>query len=233
ATGRGRARARPGRPRGSPNRSRAPPRSRRRGTGPHSGGDRASRECESPSRGRRRAVPRRELRSARSTGARTPLPAQPLRARAGELLKYERVPSRSPHGVDRRAFLKALAAAPFAPAIPDAPTLYNGIRLATPWPPRRRGLSLRPAPPPYLVDPPDVIPIDVGRQLFVDDFLIEETTLERIAHRPAYHAASPVLRPTTAWEKRDEYADRTKTRSNPAAMVFSDGVFHDPADRLF
>ena len=34
--------------------------------------------------------------------------------------------------------------------------------------------------PPYLVSPPAVIPIDVGRQLFVDDFLIEQTTLTRV-----------------------------------------------------
>ena len=33
--------------------------------------------------------------------------------------------------------------------------------------------------PPYLKSPPAVIPIDVGRQLFVDDFLIEQTTLTR------------------------------------------------------
>jgi hypothetical protein len=42
-----------------------------------------------------------------------------------------------------------------------------------------------------------------------------------------------VLWPTTAWERHDDYAERTHTRSNPAAMVFSDGVFYDPHDRLF
>ena len=62
---------------------------------------------------------------------------------------------------------------------------------------------------------------------------IEETSLERVFHRPDYHPANPVLRPTTRWEKYDEYAERTKTRSNPAAMAFSDGVFYDPQDRLF
>ena len=94
-------------------------------------------------------------------------------------------------------------------------------------------LSPAPVTPPYLVDPPAVIPIDVGRQLFVDDFLIEETSLTRTFHRAEYHPANPVLSPETQWEKYDEYAERTKTRSNPAAMVFSDGVFFDPADRLF
>ncbi len=78
-----------------------------------------------------------------------------------------------------------------------------------------------------------MIPIDVGRQLFVDDFLIEETTLARTFHQAEYYTGNPVLWPNTQWEKYDEYAERTKTRSNPAAMVFSDGVFYDARDRLF
>ncbi|MCX6621554.1 MAG: hypothetical protein NTY38_10830, partial [Acidobacteria bacterium] len=49
--------------------------------------------------------------------------------------------------------------------------LYNGIELPAVWPPRPAALTLEPPPPPpYLVQPPAVIPIDVGRQLFVDDF---------------------------------------------------------------
>ena len=112
-------------------------------------------------------------------------------------------------------------------------TLYNGITLTDPWPPRRRALPDVPVTPPYLVDPPAVIPIDVGRQLFVDDFLIEQTSLVRTFHRADYHPANPVLSPTTAWEKRDSAAERTNTHSNPAAMPFSDGVFFDPKDRLF
>ena len=87
--------------------------------------------------------------------------------------------------------------------------------------------------PAYLTDPPAVVPIDVGRQLFVDDFLVEDTTLIRRFHRPAYHPSNPVLRPETAWELTDEVAERTQTPPNPAAMVFSDGVFFDPRDRLF
>ena len=35
---------------------------------------------------------------------------------------------------------------------------------------------------PYLKNPPEVIDVSVGRQLFVDDFLIEETALT-----PEYH----------------------------------------------
>jgi hypothetical protein len=112
-------------------------------------------------------------------------------------------------------------------------TLYNGIRLADPWPPRRRSLPEMPVAPPYLVDPPAVVPIDIGRQLFVDDFLIEQSSLVRTFHRAEYHPASPILTPATAWEKRDPYADRTQTHPNPAAMPFSDGVFFDPQSRLF
>ena len=89
------------------------------------------------------------------------------------------------HGVDRRTFLLTTAgafalsfSAPRAisvsdPAAAPGSTLYNGIRLAQPWPPRYQGLSPTPLTPPYLVDRPGVVPIDLGRQLFVDDFLID------------------------------------------------------------
>jgi hypothetical protein len=154
------------------------------------------------------------------------------------LIEYESVSRSLCNGVDRRTFLKAAAGALAAASGPArvetaAATLYNGISLTTPWPPVRRGFQPTPVRPPYLVDRPEVVPIDVGRQLFVDDFLIEDTSLERVFHRPDYHPANPILRPTTAWEKYDEYAVRTKTRSNPAAIPFSDGVFYDPHDRLF
>jgi hypothetical protein len=151
------------------------------------------------------------------------------------------VSASDPEGISRRGFLTTAAASILgcsvtvqAAAAPEAlSTLYNGIRLAHPWPPNRRGFSDRVYDPPYLVDPPSVIPIDVGRQLFVDDFLIEETSLARTFHRAEYHPANPLLRPTKPWERRDPYAERTHTRSNPTAMVFSDGVFYDPQDRLF
>jgi hypothetical protein len=102
--------------------------------------------------------------------------------------------------------------------------LYNGITLPTPWPPKTAQLPHDPVTPPYLVTPPDVIPIDVGRQLFVDDFLIQETNLQRTYHLAEYHPQTPVLVPDKPWEM---------TEPNPCAMVFSDGVFYDPKDRLF
>lgn len=138
----------------------------------------------------------------------------------------------------RRAFLKTTAAALAWPALATAQpasreTLHNGITLATPWPPRRAQLATAPMRPPYLASPPAVIPIDVGRQLFVDDFLIEESALYREFHRAAYHPGNPVLAPTQDFERRDPYAAMTGTSPSASAMVFSDGVFFDPADQLF
>lgn len=108
--------------------------------------------------------------------------------------------------------------------------LYNGIVLPDEWPPRdvqfRRFQDGEPPPtPPYLRDPPKVIPIDIGRQLFVDDFLIESTTLTREFHRPEYYSDNPVLKPDKPWE--------THSRLGPVAMPFSGGVFWDPAAQLF
>ncbi len=111
--------------------------------------------------------------------------------------------------------------------------LYNGITLGSPWPPDRVFADEHPIRPPYLIDRPAVVPIDVGRQLFVDDFLIEHTTMARTFHKATYHAASPVLFPEHEWEIYDDIATRTKQTGNPTAMVFSDGVFFDPADRKF
>src|SRR6185295_12919657 len=55
-------------------------------------------------------------------------------------------------------------------------TLYNGIVLPREWPPHLSdfptSVEKGPVTPPYLTSPPSIIPIDLGRQLFVDDFLI-------------------------------------------------------------
>lgn len=99
-------------------------------------------------------------------------------------------------------------------------TLHNGIRLTDNWPPAYGPLTMTAQPVPYLDTPPDIIPIDVGRQLFVDDFLIERSSLQRSFHQPQPHPANPILKPETAWE----------TGSVPFAMPFSDGVWFDPAD---
>src|SRR3954451_18696162 len=76
-------------------------------------------------------------------------------------------------------------------AAAEEEVLYNGIRLPSPWPPVIKDVPKDPVVPPYLKSPPDVIPIGLGRQLFVDDFLVEETTLTRTHHRPTYHEKNP------------------------------------------
>ena len=62
--------------------------------------------------------------------------------------------------------------------------LYNGIRLPEIWPPREVAKDRSVKVVPYLQNIPSTLPIDVGRQLFVDDFLIESTSLERRFHYP-------------------------------------------------
>ncbi|MXZ36455.1 MAG: glycosyl hydrolase family 32 [Acidobacteria bacterium] len=104
--------------------------------------------------------------------------------------------------------------------------LHNGIRLPHPWPPRYPPENFRtPVAPPYLADIPQVIPIDRGRQLFVDDFLISESTLKRSYHTARLHPENPVLKPETTLELNGGL--------QPVACPFNDGVFYDPEDRLF
>jgi hypothetical protein len=140
--------------------------------------------------------------------------------------------------VTRREFIKAAAAsAAWLPSL-DAQlfqpeTLPNGIVLARPWPPKRGDWTGVPERPPYLISPPAVIGIDVGRQLFVDDFLIEESALHRTFHAATYHDANPILKPERPWEQTDPQARIAGYQPSPAAMVFSDGVFYDAHDRLF
>jgi hypothetical protein len=122
----------------------------------------------------------------------------------------------------------------FGPPLVDSEgteVLYNGIKLPSPWPPYRQQLERTPEFPPYLLRPPEVIPIDVGRQLFVDDFLIEECELDRSYHSASYVTGNPILQPTTPWERLEDA--RSNDAARPTAMPFSDGVWFDPADRHF
>jgi len=107
--------------------------------------------------------------------------------------------------------------------------LYNGIRLPDDWPPKLKELTRERIPPPYLQDPPDVIPIDLGRQLFVDDFLIEETTLRRSFYTLQTYPSNPILKPDRPWEQKGKWREY----SGPYAIPFSDGVWYDPKDKLF
>lgn len=133
-----------------------------------------------------------------------------------------------------RSLLKSVPLSRFAlfcltPLLCPAETLYNGITLPEPWPPKITHFSREPMPVPYLAHRPAVVPIDVGRQLFVDDFLIETTSLKRRFYSAMIHPASPVLIPDRPWEQ-----EKKVKPTNPAqAIPFSDGVWFDPRDQLF
>jgi len=104
--------------------------------------------------------------------------------------------------------------------------LYNGIVLPEVWPPRDQDpASTQPMRVPYLEKPPAVIPIDGGRQLFVDDFLIEESEMPRVFHHPVKYPGNPVFFPQTDHERNAAQA--------PAAIPKCGGVWYDETDRLF
>ncbi len=103
---------------------------------------------------------------------------------------------------------------------------YNGLLEPALWPPRDiEKDSSEPLPVPYLTAPPEVVDIAVGRQLFVDDFLIHETDLSRSYHSARMHEASPVLTPQTELELNRGHC--------PMAAPFNDGAWFDPQDGLF
>lgn len=76
---------------------------------------------------------------------------------------------------------------------------------------------------PYLKKPPKVIDVTVGRQLFVDDFLIESTNLTAEHHKATKFEHNPVLRPEKPWE----------TVGGPCACPKSGGVWYDEQDKVF
>ncbi|MHC4236891.1 MAG: hypothetical protein ACYSSM_01290, partial [Planctomycetota bacterium] len=109
---------------------------------------------------------------------------------------------------------------------PTGEVLYNGIVLPQTWPPQYGSVPYTPMPVPYLTNPPATVPIDVGRQLFVDDFLVDTTDMTRTYHQATYYTAgNPVLTPTTVEEHGPE--------GNMMAGPFSGGAWYDPADNLF
>ena len=95
--------------------------------------------------------------------------------------------------------------------------LYNNILM-----PDIRGIS-DPQNVPYLEKPPEVIDITVGRQLFVDDFLIEETDLKPEYHKAEKWTGNPVLYAQMPWEKE----------TLPCACPKSGGVWYDEEDKIF
>lgn len=104
--------------------------------------------------------------------------------------------------------------------------LFNGIELPDIWPPRYEEPKKRQEMPlPYLEHKPEVIPINVGRQLFVDDFLIQSSDLQKVFHTPEFYPYNPVLKVDREWENTVE--------GYPYAAPFSDGIWFDPEDNKF
>ena len=122
-------------------------------------------------------------------------------------------------------------ALPVRTAVPDTPdggrTLYNGIVLPQEWPPRIDPKDPNPIKAPYLeaANIPKVIPIDLGRQLFVDDFLIESTNgVVRAFGKPVKYEGNPVM-----W--RQTQAEMTAVA--PGCAMSGGGVWWDPTRRKF
>ena len=104
---------------------------------------------------------------------------------------------------------------------------YNGIALPEEWPPRDVDFSsgeVKTAP--YLQSAaeggyrPEILDITVGRQLFMDDYLIETTNLKRVFHQAVKSQESPVLKPTTVNELTGSWGVGTS----------SGGVWYDMQD---
>ena len=106
--------------------------------------------------------------------------------------------------------------------------LQNGIVLPDTWPPQSEDpLSASPMRVPYLQNPPAVIPINTGRQLFVDDFLIEQTNLKRVFHQAKKYDRNPVFFPATKEELSSNFDNSANT------YLGHGGVFFDPAAGQF
>lgn len=103
-------------------------------------------------------------------------------------------------------------------------TLYNGIAMPEIWPPRDMNRSsYSPMPVPYLENIPEVIDVSVGRQLFVDDFLIQETTLEQVFHKPVKYEGNPILSAVSS----------DRTTKIPGATPKDGGVWWEPREERY
>ncbi len=97
--------------------------------------------------------------------------------------------------------------------------LYNNILLD----PETMKAPSDPDAVPYLQNPPAVIDVSVGRQLFVDDFLIEKTDLTPTFHKAVKYTGNPILKPETDLE----------CHPSPVAAPKSGGVWYDEEAGIF
>lgn len=110
--------------------------------------------------------------------------------------------------------------------VANAQTLDNGITLPSVWPPRYADpIAPKEMPVPYLKEKPEVLPINRGRQLFVDSFLISNTNLTPVYHKANYYDMNPVLKVDRKWELTPEGYEY--------AAPFSDGIWYDDKDGKF
>lgn len=112
--------------------------------------------------------------------------------------------------------------------------LYNGITLPEQWPPTTMGnYGTDEMPVPYLDSKPEVININTGRQLFVDDFLIQSTDLTRKWYKAEKYEGNPVLYPETEVELGRPTETNPEQTYSSVAAPFSGGVWYDSTDGLF
>lgn len=110
----------------------------------------------------------------------------------------------------------------------SAQCLYNGVVFPEKLPEypqevfkERKCLAV-----PYLDDPPEVIKTGTGRELFVDDFIIESTDCKKTFHYPEKYAGNPILKPETQLELGNgEHAS--------CACPKSGGVWYDYEKRIY
>ena len=83
--------------------------------------------------------------------------------------------------------------------------------------------------PPYLADKPAVINASVGRQLFVDDFLVANETdgIRTVFWSPTYDAVNPVISASEPWELN------SIPYYGGFASSFSGGAFWNPAKQRY
>jgi len=148
-------------------------------------------------------------------------------------------------GVARLLFAALVLSTPLAvadrghprPRTCDGELLFNGICLPPTWPPHIAH-SHKPLQPPYIATPPHVIDIDVGRQLFVDGFLVDDAHSSNISvthHTPTYRDdVNPVLWPTAAWEGVTPGNDGLPANVTQAfASPISGGLFWDTSEGFY
>src|SRR5690606_23152197 len=112
--------------------------------------------------------------------------------------------------------------------IVDVEMLYNGIRLPPLWQPDQvdslPDAALEVA---HLEDPSAVIPIDKGRVLVVDAFLIEKSNLSRVFHSARKYEGNPIFHSETKHELDGEAIQQAVT------YLGHGGVFYDGEDEVF